>query len=143
MRTLTIAVPALPPNLNKASRNWYAEHKRLKDFAELVRLCALSAKNEWECRPGATWTPLERASIEVQYVIPRSQRGPVPDSHNLTGALKKAIDRLTARPRGHGDDADVGVGIIQDDGDGLTWLAVPLVRRGAEEQTIITITERE
>jgi hypothetical protein len=136
IKELTIIVPALPPNPNRSSRNWYASRKGLKGFAALVTGCAIDARNAIGF--GRT---MESATISISFVIPTSKRGPVPDVHNLLMGLKPAIDQLTARERGTGANRTAGIGIIKDDGDCLKWGAVEVVRRGDEEQTIITIRE--
>jgi hypothetical protein len=144
-RELTIVVPALPPNPNKASRNWFANRKEQKAFGALVRMCAIDAYNRligkgWLYDMPA-WIPMEQATISLQFVIPTSRPGPVPDVHNLLMGTKLAIDELTARERGTGSNKTVGIGIIKDDGDCLKWGTVEVVRRGTEEQTIIEIKE--
>jgi len=148
MRELVIVVNSLPPNPNRASRNWHANRKAQKDFGVLVRMCAVSYLNGWleyqmamRETINVDWEPLPRATISLQFVIPTSKRGPVPDVHNLLMGLKPAIDQLTARERGTGRNRTAGIGIIEDDGDGLTWGTVEVKREGDDEQTIITIRE--
>ena len=136
-RELIITVPGLPPNPNAASRNWFAARKAEKQFADIVRYSALHARNTQYEYPA--WQTLERAEIMVRFVVPTCKPGPVPDTHNLLMGLKKAIDQLTARTRGSGTTQYQGIGIIEDDGDGLSWGAVEVVRQGGESFTIITI----
>jgi hypothetical protein len=136
LKELIITVPGLPPNPNKASRNWYANRKEQKQFGELVRMCALSARNSQRFN-----RTLKHATISLQFVVPTSKRGPVPDVHNLLMGLKPAIDQLTARERGTGVNRTAGIGIIKDDGDCLKWGTVEIVRQGHDEQTIIEIRE--
>jgi len=138
MRELTIRVPSFPPSLNKASRNWWVNHEAAGEFADMVRLCAIDARNRWEGK--RRWPTLDKAIIFVTFIVPESRHGPMPDAHNLFGSMKKAIDVLTARPSGTGEYARVGIGLIADDAPTcLTWGNVGVIREGTEEVTEIVI----
>ena len=96
--TLTIRVPFLPPNINRHSRNWYTTRHADQEYAGLVCLSAIDARNRWEVQHGTRWLTLPHARIEV-YFRTNAERGPLPDTHNLYAGkgLKAAIDRLTDR----------------------------------------------
>ena len=140
---LVIHIPQFPPNLNKLSRNWYANHIQERMYAVQVQLYAVDARNRWEeAYPPHRWPTLAKATMSVIFLVPASRRGPLPDAHNLLATLKKSIDALTARPRGTGEYAQVGIGLIEDDSpEHLTWGDIRVVRQGTKEVTEITIEE--
>ena len=141
---LVIRVPMLPPNPNKSSRNWYVNHKTEQEYADSVHFYAVNARNIWE-HHGHYWTTLPKATITVSFEIPHSRKGPLPDYGNLLMRMKKAVDRLTARPSGVGVYARIGTGLIADDSPKcLTWVMPSegqQVIRGEEDATIIEIAE--
>ena len=94
---------------------------------------------------------MHEASIEVRFIVPAARKGKTRDYHNCLMQLKKAVDVLTGRVRGHidkktgKDTRQVGVGIIEDDDDRLTWITPPkdeqVVKQGDREITRIIIKE--
>ena len=144
-RSLVILVP-LPPgvlNPNRRPAHWGVTVGTSRDYAELVKMLALSEKHAWETTPGQFWEPLLHASVQLEFTWPTSKRGPLPDEKNLEAAFKPGIDALTARirrmtKRGY---PIVGAGIIADDNpDCITWLPT-VIQRGDEAGVKITVRE--
>lgn len=135
MTRLVILVPSLPPNANKRSRDWYAGRAPEQAYATLVRLCAMSDRNEWEAASHRHWRTLRKATITVGFVVPVDRHGPLPDYQNLMMGCKGAWDRLTER---HPD----GIALIEDDTPQCVTWGTGNVTRGPAEQTVITVEGR-
>ena len=137
-RELIITVPHCPPSvlLPNKKRHWAVKNRAAQQYSEEVKLCAMSARNEWEEQYGKKWQTLEHATLQFICTFKHSKRGPLPDKDNLDTALKSARDALTARERG---DRVVGAGLIVDDSPDHVRLFETLIGRGEDESIRIII----
>ncbi len=147
-RELIIDIPSLPPSVLLPNRkaHWATKARAAAEYGQVVKLCAIDARNRWEeayaiqldggrrAIPG--WQPLPKATIQLIFTFPLRRRGPAPDPDNLMAAFKSGLDALTARDRGNGV---VGAGIIEDDGPENITPFPPVIVRGeyAEVRVIV------
>ncbi len=143
IRELTIYVPAGPPR--EINPNWqplgrgvdYIRQSIAKDYAYLIMVSAISARNEWEREYVQRWGPLRTATILIKVILGPHQQAW--DDANLIAGLKKATDSLTMpRKDKKGNDIPTAEILADDAANILTW-EKPRYERGTEGAMYITI----